>query len=364
MGELDLVTQLNTETGEVQTSRSIALAQAQIQGFIVSAKNFPRNEQAAWASIVKSCKNPELAKKATYCYPRGGKQIKGASVNLAREAARLWGNIEWGLNVISDGPDERTIEGYAWDGQTNARNTGQATFKKLIQRKVDEKTQWIVPDERDLRELTNRLGAILVRNCILQLIPPHIVDEARKICAETLLGGIKDPVLELRKMVKAFEKFHITAEMIATYIDHDLEVITSEEIVDLQGVYRSIQDGNSRREDYFKAPKRTIRPDPPDEGNGETSATTITAEDIAPPQDAAESSPDDDDQDTDAESESTDDQTADASGYKYTDAEVEAGKTGRPPETVHSKATAKKKAVKKAKRAPKPGQTTSLFPGK
>ncbi len=45
------------------------------------------------------------------------------------------------------------------------------TFRKKIQRKRDGQTVWVTPDERDLRELTNKRGAILERNCLLKLQP-------------------------------------------------------------------------------------------------------------------------------------------------------------------------------------------------
>ena len=48
------------------------------------------------------------------------------------------------------------------------------------------RTEWTVPDERDLRELTNRRGAICVRNAILALVPPDLVEDAMATADQTL----------------------------------------------------------------------------------------------------------------------------------------------------------------------------------
>src|SRR5690606_6079028 len=59
--------------------------EAEIKAAIVVAKRFPRDEAAAFTRIIKSCGRPIFAERAAYRYPRGGQQIEGPSVNLARE---------------------------------------------------------------------------------------------------------------------------------------------------------------------------------------------------------------------------------------------------------------------------------------
>lgn len=266
MPDTNLVEQPKPETGELQIAKTTAEVRAEIEGAIVSAKNFPRNEAAACQGIIDACKNPKLARIARYSYKRGTGKVEGISVNLAREAARIWENIRFGLSILRDDEDERTIEGWAWDVQTNTKITMQDSFKKLIYRK---KGGYIKPDERDLRELTNRRGAIAVRNCLLQLIPKYILDEAEDTCIEAITGSIKDPKATARKLVKAFANFGVTVEMIEGYLEHFIDLITKEEIVDLQGVYTSIKDGNSKREEYFNLAKPSTengKPEPPKGG--------------------------------------------------------------------------------------------------
>src|SRR5690606_1049362 len=59
----------------------------------------------------------------------------------------------------------------------------------------------------------------------------------------------------------AFDGIGVTVEMLEGYLKHGLDAITADEIADLRAVYKSIQDGHSRREEYFdlKAPSAASR---------------------------------------------------------------------------------------------------------
>ena len=148
---------------ELSVAGSTAKQQAEIQAAVVMARRYPRDEGMAIDRIKTACKRPAFADAAAYRYPRGKKRdgtpnmIVGPSINLAREMGRCFGNIRVGQDVLRDDDETRLIEAYAWDLETNYRTTEQVQFKKLIYRKKDG---WVQPDERDLRELTNRLGAI------------------------------------------------------------------------------------------------------------------------------------------------------------------------------------------------------------
>jgi len=230
-----------------------AAAIAEIQGAILLAKQYPRDETTAFEKVSRSCNRASFAEDARYSYPRGNTTVSGPSVNMAREMARCWGNIRYGLNVLSDSEDKRLIEGWAWDVETNTKVTASDEFKKLIQRKQRGKTEWIEPDERELRELTNRRGAILVRNCLLQIFPRDIVDEAMKLCQQTLQKGAKkDPDKTRRQIILAFQEINVSPKMIQAYLDHPLDEATPEELTKLIEIGKSIKDGNSTWHEYVK----------------------------------------------------------------------------------------------------------------
>lgn len=250
--------------GELAVSMQTAMARHEIEGAIIVARRFPRNEDAAYARIIKSCQRPMFAVKARYSYPRGGQQIEGPSVDLAREMARCWGNIRYGADVIHDDDDSRTIRGWAWDVETNTKETQDSTFKKLVFRKGKG---WIKPDERDLLERTNSIAARCVRNCLLHLVPPDLKEEAIAEAKRTIEGDVaKNPDEARRKMIRAFQTVGVQVEQLEVYLGHPLAQASPAEVADLRSVWKSISDGNSTWAEYIadKTPKA------PASGNGAT----------------------------------------------------------------------------------------------
>lgn len=233
---------------ELRQTAAAAEAQYEIQSAIIIARKFPRNEDQAFAKLMKACQRTAFADEAAYEFPRGGAKVTGPSVNLAREAARLWGNLRYGIDILRDDEDSRLIRGWAYDVETNTKVTAEDDFRKVIYRK---KEGWVTPDERDLRELTNRRGAILVRNCILQLLPKDLVDDALEMANQTLRKNAEqDPDAARKKIILAFSELNITPEMIERKLGHALAECSPGEIAELRKVYASIRDGNSTWSEY------------------------------------------------------------------------------------------------------------------
>ena len=239
----------NTETGfELSVTSAQSATQYEIQGAIIVAKKFPRNEDEAFERLMKSCRRTSFAESVAYSFPRGGKLITGPSVHIAREFARVWKNIRYGLEILLDTDEQRQIRGWAWDVESNTKVSQDDYFKKLIYRKDGG---WIVPDERDLRELTNRRGAILMRNCILQLLPSDFIDDALALAKETIKKAAdQDPDSFKKKMIVVFSGINITVEMLEKKLGHKLDQCNSEELTELRQIFESIRDGNSKWKDY------------------------------------------------------------------------------------------------------------------
>lgn len=244
---------------ELSPSAAIAEKQYEIQGAIIVAKRFPRDEDQAFQKLMRVCGRSSFAEEAEYSFPRGGQTVRGPSVNLAREAKRLWGNMRSGFEVLRDDEQGRKIRAWAWDVETNAYEFAEDEFRKLVYRKerrdrnnnVIKPAGWYPPDERDLRELTNRRAAILERNCILQLLPRDLIEEAVEESRKTLTSSAeKDPDAARKKILKAFSEINVSAEMLATYLGHPVAQSSPAEIADLRSIYKSILDGNSTWADY------------------------------------------------------------------------------------------------------------------
>jgi hypothetical protein len=251
----------NTDLSQVQNQvgavSAIAREESELKAAIIVAKRFPRDEQAAYVKLLKSCERPSFAENSRYCFPRAGQEIEGPSIDMAREAARCWGNIMYGLRIVSEDEERLHIQGWAKDLETNNTVSAEDKFKKLIFRKNGG---WQKPDERDLRELMNRRGAICVRNALLQLLPPDIIEDAFRAAKETSAKAVKGEIKQnradaIRRLAKGFFEIGVTTEMLASYLKHTLDVVTEDEITKLRAIWKSLVDGISKREDYFDMPK-------------------------------------------------------------------------------------------------------------
>ena len=249
---------LSTRTEQSSELAPIAAGvgiEAEIKASITVALRFPRNEDRAFEKLMHACRRPSFAENASYSFPRAGSDVSGPSIYLAREAARVWGNIRHGANIVADSEASRTIEAWAWDLETNTKVAVQDTFQKLIYRK---KGGWLKPDERDLRELTNRRAAIAKRNCILEILPKDLIDDAQALADEILSDkAAKDPDGERKRIVLAFSQIGVGADMLQEYLGHPIGQSSPTEIATLRRIYKSIVDGNSTWSEYGSGGNRS-----------------------------------------------------------------------------------------------------------
>jgi len=144
-----------------------------------------------------------------------------------------------------------------WDLETNTYKEAEDEFEKLIERKkkvngryVDE-TEWVRPDERDLRELTNRRGAILVRNCQLEIMPKDYIEDALSRAQETVEKGARTDPDAWKKIANAFTELNISVDHLTRYLKHPLSESSPRELVALRAIWKSISDGNSTWSEYY-----------------------------------------------------------------------------------------------------------------
>jgi len=248
------------EVGAVAAAaRELALLRAAYE----AAWQRPRSEAAARERLLQACSRPSFAEACVWSFPRGEEVIEGPSVQLAREAARCWTNLRYGLMIVSEDDERVHVQGWALDVEGGVFAAAEDKFRKLIQRKVGEgrarKSVWIVPDERDLRELVNRRGAILVRNCLLQVLPAELIEAAVQQAQGSMRSAAEEAAKSpqvaaglLAALLKSFEELGVSAGQIQARIGRPVAEITAAEVVELRKVYRSVRDGNSRAEEHFQ----------------------------------------------------------------------------------------------------------------
>jgi hypothetical protein len=241
----------------------------EIQSAIAIAKRFPRNEKEAYTRAMKAMDRPRAAELARYVFPRGNKNITGPSVALAREIAKRWGNIRSGFRVVEITADFVHLKGYAHDLETNAYFEIEDRFERLVQRKVYEGsrgvTKWVSPDERDLRELINRRGALCERNCVLKAIPSDVIEDCLDAASETLrkladkeLGTNREETI--RKLCLSFDRIGVSVSDLEDWLGNTVDQIDELQLGDLRGIFASIKDGQIRISDVFNAKKQDSAP--------------------------------------------------------------------------------------------------------
>ena len=244
----------------------------QIQGMVFMAKQFPRDEQQAYNRIMKACGRVSLAEESMYEYPKGGQKVTGPSIRLAEAVAQNWGNIDFGTVELERKVGESVMMSYAWDMETNTRQTKIFSVKHIRDTKKGSKA---LEDERDIYELTANQGARRLRACILGIIPGDVVDAAVEQCKETLKGGNKKPLQErIKDMIAAFDKdYKVDVHMLEKFIGCKSEAFSENDVIRLRNVYKSLKDGMAGIEDYF---------DPNAKAEAEANKTTIEVKSDAP----------------------------------------------------------------------------------
>ena len=148
--------------GELAVAASRAAQE--VQAAVFMAKRFPRDETRAFNSIMQSCKRAGLAEQALYAYPKGGTTVTGPSIRMAEVLARAWGNIDFGIKELDQQEGESSMMAYAWDLETNARQTKVFTVRHI---RHTRKGQYALTDPREIYEMTANQGARRLRACIL-----------------------------------------------------------------------------------------------------------------------------------------------------------------------------------------------------
>lgn len=236
-------------TAEMVTSRQTQ----EVQGQIIMAKKFPRDEIAARNRILTACQRKKLAEQAEYEYKRGTSKVTGVSIRLAEAMAQNWGNLDFGFVELEQRAGESQVMAYCWDLETNTRQTKIFAVPHIRETK---KGNYPLTGSRDIYELVANQAARRVRACILGIIPGDIVEEAVEQCRKTLIGGEKLPLKDLIAGVvrTAKEEYAVPQESLEKYIGCKADSFSMNDLIRLKKVFNSIKDGMAKREEIFELP--------------------------------------------------------------------------------------------------------------
>lgn len=231
----------------VEQSRAVA----EVQAAVIVAQQVPRHIDDARAQMRQSCELQGMAERAFYRFPRAGGTVSGPSVYLARELARCWGNVQYGLTELrrDDVAGESEMQAWAWDVQTNTRSS--STF--IVPHKRDKKGGPVpLIDLRDIYENNANQGARRLREAIFSILPKWFTEEAEMICEQTMAKGDGKPLEErIAGAIAAFEALGVDRARLETKLGRASDKWNAYDIAQLMVTHRSLQRHEVTIEDEF-----------------------------------------------------------------------------------------------------------------
>lgn len=194
-----------TQATAIEQARAVA----EVQAAVTVAQARPRDTQRAIAEMRDTCGRMAVASRAFYSVPNRG---NGPTVHLARELARIWGNLDYSVRELrrDDEAGESEVMAVAWDQQANVRSS-RSFIAPHAKMKGRERVKLV--DLDDVYRSNQNTGAKAVRECILAVLPRWFVEEAQDVCRQTLNRGEGVPLSDrIAAMVRAFREQGISAE--------------------------------------------------------------------------------------------------------------------------------------------------------
>lgn len=284
--------QQNVNAGAIaiESERAIAEARGQMQ----LAKMFPRSVTTSIAEFMEACKSKDFAETAFYSVQNRG---SGPSIRFAEEAARCYGNFEYGHRELSRSEGKSEIEVYAWDKEKNNQSKRQITVMHVRDTRDGAKK---LTDQADIDNKIANVASKQIRGRILALLPKHMVAAGINEAKRTLAGGNEKPLRDrIIAMCSAFAKFGVTTAHITKYLGHDTDSMTLDEFADLTGIFNNLRDGG-KVDAWFPAEKPALTaPEAPAAANENSTSTkpaatkkaATKAADPAPAEEAKQDAP-------------------------------------------------------------------------
>ncbi len=243
---------MENETGlkqEIVLQRPAAIAIAEIESQIATAKQYPRDIKVFKDKLMAMANlDRETAEGCYYAVPRGGKTIDGPSVRLAEIALSCYGNCVAEADIVNE--DEKYI--YAMGQCRDLENN--VSVRVRIRRKITNKHGKRYND--DLIAVTaNAACAIALRNAIFKVVPGAYIKPVFDKVKRTAVGDAKSlsnrraEVLERLALLGVDE-----VRVLHTLNRSNVDSITFEDIAKLIGLGTAVYDGDTELDTAFPMP--------------------------------------------------------------------------------------------------------------
>lgn len=219
---------------------------------ILAAQDRPRDVQKAIAAMREACQMPALAEVAFYTVDRMGQKQTSGSIHLARELARVFTNISYGVweTERDDVRTQSVMTVYARDLESN---TGAETTFIIPHRRDTKLGPRTLQSFQEIYEHNASFAARRLREVIFSVLPKWFVEEAQQLCEKTLSGGgsrisLTQRIADLRH---AFFEIGVSQDQLEQMCGRRLSEFTPADLATLRVTYGEISRGEVRKDAAF-----------------------------------------------------------------------------------------------------------------
>jgi hypothetical protein len=214
-------------------------AAAEVAAAVRVALEFPRDIDQAVSGMKRSMGSLTVAERAFYEVPNRG---AGGSVHLARELARIWRNLDYGVRELSrdDVAGNSEMQAWAWDQENNVRSSRSFLVPHAKDTRQGRKQ---LNDLADIYLNNQNIGARAVRECIYAIIPDWFIEDAKALARQTIKNGGSVPLAErLPRVLAWFGSQKVTQAKLEAHVGKPLAKWDEDDLADLTRIKFSIDE--------------------------------------------------------------------------------------------------------------------------
>jgi hypothetical protein len=234
---------------EIMLNNNGIIAKVELDTKISTAKAYPRDVKKFLQNAeIQVTLDEEIAEECWYSLPgrdEEGNRIEGPSIRLAEIMRSAWGNIKTASRVVENDGKFITVEGTAWDLETNTQTTSE------LQISIIKRNGQIYTADMQTKASAGAQSKCL-RNAIFSIIGKSYTNYLMKKAKNFAVGDQKTLSIKRKKILERFKSMNISEEKIFSYLNKkSIEEITLQDIEYLIGIGTAIKEGTIKIDDAF-----------------------------------------------------------------------------------------------------------------
>lgn len=262
---------------EVQIGESVSVAaaaqeRAQLETAVTLAQmGKPRDYDVVRAKVLSLIEDPAIAELWSYSRPAGRRKneetgeweqviIEGPSVRAAEFVNQAYGKTYVSMRHLHIGRDYVLIAATAYDLENLTAVSSDVMVEKTVERREPRKGEKVIGRrqnssgeevfviETNAEQMKTKIAAErskLFRDNVLRIVPRGLIEEAGEKAKLVLANAnAKDPNAAKKKVFDRFASVGVTPDMLKSYLDRSLDVLTPKDIQELTFIFNGLKQGD------------------------------------------------------------------------------------------------------------------------